>query len=534
MNRLPQEVIDRIVFFLPGGPDAERVHYPEIQPTRAQYATISSKFHAAIERSTFNSLSIKNDELETFARYLKPSRQSLLRNLLYTILLPAIDPALSERFERPSETEAMSKLFSHYVKDLFDTLHQLNGLSGISLCFQDVSHPYRRDMSSKILTDSEILEVLAFDENEGLGISRHMRSRIKILDFEALPQLTCISHLSCGGWERTPAPSISVDFAARMPGLASLRLSAASAEVRYPGLLREDRLSLAVMLKLRSDETKTVSEARLDMSVDGGAIHQMLPMPNLTYPMGYDPLGSSLRIWSQRLTTFRLGGVIDETLFWPHALETATTRLDLEWPNLEHFRVFPERHTPSGWWYFMPKGNLNYGTPPRNPAEDPDDLPQSFTDSPTDGADPFDWEEEENWDCQRIDLPRSQLLTRTVPNEDTMQPLVEGWAKALQRMPSLRHATLSFGIVTPVDGDEEDQSMEDWAVIYESPDFSNSVWWANMRGEERSSRRLIFHNTAGWRPNNDTMDLLRRIGEDSHPGTILVVLAVDECDEIIR
>jgi hypothetical protein len=88
--------------------------------------------------------------------------------------------------------------------------------------------------------------------------------------------------------------------------------------------------------------------------------------------------------------------------------------------------------------------------------------------------------------------------------------------------------------VTPVDGDEEDQSMEDWEVIYESPDFSDSVWWLNMRGEERSSRRLIFHNTAGWRPNNDTMDLLRRIGEDSRPGTKLVVLAVDEYDEIIR
>ena len=87
MNRLPQEIIDCIVFFLPGGPDAERVHYPEIQPTRAQYATISSNFHAAIERSTFNSLRITSDELETFAQYLKPCRQGFLRILAYNILL---------------------------------------------------------------------------------------------------------------------------------------------------------------------------------------------------------------------------------------------------------------------------------------------------------------------------------------------------------------------------------------------------------------------------------------------------------------
>ncbi|KFZ17031.1 hypothetical protein V502_04791 [Pseudogymnoascus sp. VKM F-4520 (FW-2644)] len=454
MNRLPQEIIDCIVFFLPGGPDAERVHYPEIQPTRAQYATISSKFHAAIERSTFNSLRIKSDELETFAQYLKPCRQGFLRILVYNILLPPINTAVSERFERPSETEAVSKLFSHYVKDLFDTLHRLDSLSGICLCFGDVSHPYRRNDN----------ETLVFEDDDGLGISRHMRSRINLLDPEALPQLKCISNLELVGWQRTPAPSIMIDLAARMPGLVKLFLDTASYEVRYPGLLREDRHSLATMLKLRSEETKTASEAILDMSMDGGAVNQMVPMPNLTYPMGYDLLGSS-----------RLHSV------------------------------------------FIRDGANNLCDPSRNPAEDPDDLPQPFTDNPTDGADPFDREEEDNWNCQRI----------------IFRPLVEGWAKALQCMPSLRHARLSFGIVTPVGGDEEDQSMEDWEIIYESPDFHNPTW-KTLGDGERSSRRLIFHGTGGWRPNNDTMDLLQRIGEDSYSGTKLVVLDINDFDEIIR
>lgn len=518
MNRLPQEIIDRIVYFLPGGPDAERVRYPEIQPTRAQYASISSKFRAAIERNTFCDLRIKSDELETFAQYLKPCRQGFLRTLLYTILLPAIDPALSERFERPSETEALSKLFSHHMKDFFHTLHRLNGLSGICLCFQDVAHPYERNVNETLVSEYE----------DGLGYYRHLRSRINLLDPEALPQLKCISTLEVGGWQRESAPSIHIDLAARMPGLMNLRLGIESSEVRYPGLVREDRHSLATMLKLRSEDMKTVSDARLDMSMDGGASNQMLPMPNLTYPMGYDLLGSSVRTWSQRLTTFWLSGVIDETFFWPHALETEAT--SLEWRNLKHFRVCPERHTPSGWWYFMPKSNPNYGTPPRNPAEDPDDLPQLFTDNPTDGADPFDREEEKNWNCQRYHLPRAQLLRRTVPNEDTMQPLVEGWAKALQCMPSLQHARLSFGMLTPFGGDEEDdeddRSMEDyWEIIYESPDFYNHNW--KLGDGEQSSRRLIFHGTRGWRPNNDIMELLQRIGEDSHSGTKLVVLDIN-------
>lgn len=505
MDRLPQEIIDLIVFFLTGGPDAECLPLYE-RSARVQYATISNKFHAAIERCTFKSLRIKSNELETFAQYLKPYRQGFLRTLLYYILLPAIDTAVSKHLERPSETEAVSKLFSYHVKDLFDTLHRLNGLSGICLDIRDVNE-------------------------EGLGSSRRMRSRINLFDPEALPQLKCISHLSTGDWNRTPAPGISVDLAARMLGLASLDLTVESGDIRYPGLLREDRHSLATMLKMRSDETKTVSEATLDMAIAGYVTNQMLPMPNLTYPIGYDPLGSSLRIWSQRLTTFWFSGTIDETLFWPHSFETETATL--KWPNLEDFRVFPERHTPSGWWYFMPKGNPNYGTRPRDPAEDPDDLPQPFTDNPTYSADPFDSEEEENWNYQRIDLPRSQLLTRTVPNEDTMQPLVEGWAKALQCMPSLRHAMLSFRIESYFDKDEEDEYWAEWEIIYEEPDF-HIFPWKNLGDGEWSSRRLIFRGTGGWRPNNDTMDLLQRIGENSHPGTKLVVLDIDEWDMIIR
>jgi len=320
-----------------------------------------------------------------------------------------------------------------------------------------------------------------------------------------------------------------------MPGLVTLDLVLSGFEVRYPGLLREDRCRLATMLKLRLEEAKTISGATLDMSLDGGAINQMLPMPNLTYPSEYDLLGSSLSIWSQRLTKLYIKGVLDEALFWPHASETATS--PPEWLNLEKLDVHLERHTPSGWWYFMPKGKPKYGTPPRNPAEDPNDLPLPFTDNPADGADPFDKEDEDNWDFQRTDdAPEEDLLTRNVPNEDTMQPLFEGWAKALRSMPSLRQARLAFEVEIPNSktNDEEDLNTEDWEVIYQSPDFHNPRWERELGAGERSSRRLIFHNTCGWRPNKATMDLLRCVGEESHPGTKVVVLAINEWNKILR
>ena len=133
-------------------------------------------------------------------------------------------------------------------------------------------------------------------------------------------------------------------------------------------------------------------------------------------------------------------------------------------------------------------------------------------------------------------MPEEDLLTRNVPNEDTMQPLLKGWAKALRSMPSLREATLSFKVEVPDSrtNDEEDLCMIDWEDIYESPSIYHHGWEKQLQDEERFNRRLIFHNTRGWRPNRDAMDLLQHVGDDSHLGTKLVVLAINEWSEISR
>ncbi|KFY22160.1 hypothetical protein V493_06806 [Pseudogymnoascus sp. VKM F-4281 (FW-2241)] len=468
MNRLPQEIIDLIVFFLPERPDTFHVSYLGNPPSRAQYATISSKFQTATERSTFSHLRIKSDELETFAQYLKPSRRGFLQNLQYIVQLPEINTAVSKLFERSAETKAIR-----------------------------ASPPHAHAHHSS-------------------------RSRCAASAWVYIKAVI-------GCWDRASAPSIKVDLAARMPGLMDFRLRVESYELRYPGLVRKERRNLATMLKLRSEETKTISVAELNMSMDVDPINRMPPLPDLTYPKGYDPLGPSVRIWSQRLPEFRLYGVLDETFFWPHALEIEAT--PPEWRNLEYLGVFRERHTPSGWWYFMPTGNPGSGTPPRNPAEDPNDLPQPFTDNPTDGADPFDWEEEQYWTYRgTTHTPEEESLIRNVPNEYTMQPLFEGWAKAMQSMPSLRHARLFFEV--DISHGKPGINIVDWEVVYESPDFNESSWWEDLGERERRSRRLIFHNTGGWRPHNDTMKLLQRIGEDSYPGTKSVLLAFNWWNEI--
>lgn len=143
----------------------------------------------------------------------------------------------------------------------------------------------------------------------------------------------------------------------------------------------------------------------------------------------------------------------------------------------------------------MPKGKPKFGTPPRDPIwifrriarrcakrrlAFGHDLPLPFTDDPTGGADPFD---------KRV--------------EDA--------------------------------NDENDLCLDDWEVIYEAPDNLGLFRWdSNLEPEERRNRRLTFHNTYGWRPNKDIMDMLQRVGEDNYPGTKSVVLDVDSWGDILR
>lgn len=143
----------------------------ENHPT-SQYAVISNKFCAAIERSMFKRLRINNEELETFAQVLTPSRRGFLRFLSYSIVLPPVDEAVSHRYERPAETKVVSQLFSLHMKNFFDTLNHLDGLRGLDLDLGGVHH------FSEV---KEKRELKLYEEIDEFPEYRDLRSRINLL-----------------------------------------------------------------------------------------------------------------------------------------------------------------------------------------------------------------------------------------------------------------------------------------------------------------------------------------------------------------
>ncbi|KAK8137358.1 hypothetical protein PG984_005298 [Apiospora sp. TS-2023a] len=210
---------------------------------------------------------------------------------------------------------------------------------------------------------------------------------------------------------------------------------------------------------------------------------------NFTVPQGYDLLGTSLRTWSRRLTSLRVRGVVDGSLFWPHHHEkegvvsdddnnsNSAPSEEPEWPHMQDIDVHAERYSPSGRWYFT-RSEPAYAAP---------SLPDYTFESTGDDSDHDDV---------------GRRFSRSVPHEETIQPLFESWARALSRMPSLRTARLRFRIKFFHEGGRAGRwhIMEDWAVVYEAPgyeikDNNKTAWCGKLTPEEQRCRRLIFQNT---------------------------------------
>lgn len=366
MNRLSQEIVDLIVSFL--CEPREELEWEGLGRAAALYATIDRKFQRAVERHSFESLNISNERLAAFTQILNPRRQGLVKELKYQGIFPIVPAMLDYRIETRYETEAVSAIFSRYMRDLFDALSSMDGLWGVRLYLQDFYHRQSEN-------DDDCFYF--FDKAAGRRLAAHRHLRTRICLVEPLPRLSCISRLTFGRWKRMPSPTVQVAIARCLTGLHTLEMVMDGSEARFPGLLRRQRHELARRLLSHYRGRRWISEATLDLSLVCRVTNQMISLPNLVSPQEYDLLGASVRVWSRKLTRFCVKGAFDETLFWPHSSETETHVT--QWPNLKFFDVFLERHTPSGWWYFMPEDEPNYGTSPRNPMNDRNDfLPVNY------------------------------------------------------------------------------------------------------------------------------------------------------------
>ncbi|KAI1806651.1 hypothetical protein F4811DRAFT_509880 [Daldinia bambusicola] len=188
----------------------------------------------------------------------------------------------------------------------------------------------------------------------------------------------------------------------------------------------------------------------------------------------YDTLGATVRMWSHNLVYLNISGIFDSSLFWPSKNEkseiTATP-----WPRLKEFHASLALMTPAGRWYFV-----------ENP-----EIPQVQDD----------------------------------PRDDTLWPLFKAWAKAIESMPVLEQASVTFDVMAYPFSDD---CPYIWSVIFLIPDAipDDSL---RLRSEKLDAyshnSRLIFHDIYyGWRLDDTTIRKLRAVLNNRFPNKKMVEL----------
>lgn len=231
-----------------------------------------------------------------------------------------------------------------------------------------------------------------------------------------------------------------------------------------------------------------------------------------------------------------LYAIVDATLFWPADGSTPA------WPNLEELAVAFHPAVPSGSWYFHGpryegasdgKGfAISEGSYPLLEASDTDKT----------------WDDLVQMNGAPEDGESTSNKFRINPDNETITPLLESFARAAATMYRLKRAVLWSPLewrAYDMPGFRDTYTAEEiskwkwgkpaWGVAYAKP---GEVAFCDKPGEDSSSTRQLWWAVGRWRPSDGCQRLFQKIGgsktelleywEFEHYGNDLVERAVFE------
>ena len=193
MERIPQEILQNIIDYLIGeGP-------PEYL---LPYVTVSRRWQHSIEPLYFRRLRIESPDLSTFANLFRESqahRKALVERVALHIVLPDYDGDNFHQLE-----EANNQVFSADVHKLFWVLESFNEDEGVKK---------GEGLSLELFK--------AYSRFDKLHEYDLLWPIIRLLDYEKLPTLSCVSDFHCShGWaSRRVDPVTWMFFASKLKGL---------------------------------------------------------------------------------------------------------------------------------------------------------------------------------------------------------------------------------------------------------------------------------------------------------------------------
>ncbi|KAI8307519.1 hypothetical protein K4K59_010744 [Colletotrichum sp. SAR11_240] len=193
MNRLPQEIIDHVAWWLPLPKSIPRRNGRPASPIRPSIASVSEKFRHAVERLTFHELHIKTSELNRFDEILSGARsyrRRFLTRLNVIVILPEYRGSPYPTWEFAVDREANNHAATAGMHQL---LYVLSGWESdlrleLTLEAQSPSDP-------GALTNRQMRQRWEEFENGTRYILEHERyqySLTEILNVDKMPFVPCV------------------------------------------------------------------------------------------------------------------------------------------------------------------------------------------------------------------------------------------------------------------------------------------------------------------------------------------------------
>jgi hypothetical protein len=539
MNELPQELVDRISYFLA----RDDLKIALLVSRKFQYAT--ERASGAFACFTFTNHDSK--ERESFLDRFSGRRFRYLRKVEVYTKFPALKPRklqqaihVKRRKKRdpspePEPGSCRESLEDLAKKDEVFTDQVVKALEAIKTV-EDTRDEQIGRMQLMVFTPTRQIHRCYCDHR------RYSSWRVHLLSPERISKLHSVKGLSiCNPGlelyidERTQSKidlRVLVDLAARCPNLEYLGCKLGvdewtnSADTiehfkhNYEACIRDTRNNFADAVRgVRLPTSLRYVQLDFVNHIYDAISEQRRPPPNLIGREPYDPFSSSLRLLSSQLRKMEIRVMADKTLFWPHE-----STLVSSWPNLESLNVMFHLGSPSGLWYFQSpsadrrydKGHLLQEEPAYPPLENN--------------------RKDDEWHFASADRSPSNSPTfRVIPIEETMAPFLKSFAKAAATMPKLKEALLwaplEFHPNVEDEEEEEEEAEEepeeedlDCAAIALYPD--ESLAWgityvapgglAFDGGENDSSARQLWWRVGQWRPSKELHQLFQMIGKAQH------------------
>ena len=255
IDSLPQEVIDAIAGHLPQWwnpePDYHREMCPVLLP---DYATISRTWQAAVERRTFERISLKSYHLSEFDRIMVGQRRRYLREISYSVVLPIHKDRACAKFETASDMAINNRVLTNHVEALLrllnswcnQQLHQIEHRLDLYWqgCYSPMDSIYRGLEQYK----SDQTERDLGHRNDLFG-TRYEDSFLQLLNLGCHVDVPQIRHFAVSRQYRVVESQSVIQIASRFLNLESLQLEIKD-DARKAKSRQENRYSASNPLKI--------------------------------------------------------------------------------------------------------------------------------------------------------------------------------------------------------------------------------------------------------------------------------------------